>query len=178
MRRLLSLPLLALVLTLNTLTPLAAAQETPVTAGQPTAPDLGFAADMSFWIESGLAYRNPGDTLTPYLRVGLRALKPLNETVAVYSALSTDGGLGVTLDAGAWYSFLPNADDLFGVRAYAGAGLSTVAGSFGLVLSAAVSYDLSPQTALVLVYTHRPLVLPEWGQTFDVSVGVSYALSP
>ena len=173
MRRLLSLLVL-----LGTLTPLATAQATFDFQAQPLAPDLGFATDMSFWLESGLEYRAPDDPLTPYLRVGLRALKPLTETVAIYSALATDGGLGLTLDAGVWYSFLPDTDDLFGVRAYAGAGLSTVNGAFGLALSAATSYDLSPQTSLVLVYTHRPLLFPERGQAFDVSLGIAYALTP
>ena len=85
---------------------------------------------------------------------------------------SSDGDL--LLDVGAWYSFLPGADDVFGFRSYAGTGLSYVAGSFGVALSAALSYELSTQTSLVVVYTHRPLFFPEISQAFDVSLGVAF----
>lgn len=124
----------------------------------------------SLWFESGLAYRTGDDGLTPHLRVGVRGVQPLTDTTAIYAAFALDGDL--LLDIGGWYSFLPGADDLFGFRSYAGTGLTYVAGSFGVALSAAVSYEVSAQTALIVVYTHRPLLAPERGQAFDVSFGV------
>ena len=126
----------------------------------------------SLWFESGVAYRRPeGETeLTPRLRFGVRGVQPLNDTTALYAAFAVDGQL--LLDLGGWYSFLPGADDVFGFRSYAGTGLTYAAGKFGVALSAAVSYELSTETSLLLVYTHRPLLLPELGQAFDVSVGV------
>lgn len=124
----------------------------------------------SLWFESGVAYRSGEDGLTPRLRFGVRGVQPLSDTTAVYAAFAVDGQL--LLDIGGWYSFLPGADDLFGFRSYAGTGLTYTAGSFGAALSAAVSYELSTETALIAVYTHRPLFLPELGQAFDVSVGV------
>ena len=125
------------------------------------------------WLESGLGYR-PGieEDLVPHLRIGFRGIQPLTDTAAIYAAFAVDGDL--TLDMGGWFSFLPGPDDVFGFRSYAGTGLSFVAGSFGIALSAALSYELSADTALILVYTHRPLFFPERGQAFDVSLGVSF----
>lgn len=126
----------------------------------------------SLWFESGVAYRRPeGEAeLTPRLRFGVRGVQPLDDSTALYAAFAVDGQL--LLDLGGWYSFLPDADDLFGFRSYAGTGLTYAAGKFGIALSAAVSYELSTETSLLLVYTHRPLLVPELGQAFDVSVGV------
>ncbi len=125
----------------------------------------------SLWLESGLAYRG-GETarLTPHLRVGVRGVRPLGDTTALYAAFAIDGDL--LLDLGGWYSFLPQADDLFGFRSYAGTGLSYAAGSLGVALSGAVVYEFSPRTAFLVVYTHRPLFYPAPGQAFDLSVGV------
>ena len=142
----------------------------PAAFAQTASPDA--PAPPSVWLESGLAYRPGADGLTPHLRVGLRGLQPLTETVGLYGAFAVDGDL--MLDLGGWYSFLPGADDVFGFRSYAGTGLSYVAGSFGVALSAAVSYELSPQTSFVLVYTHRPLFFPEIRQAYDVSLGVAF----
>jgi len=124
----------------------------------------------SLWFESGLSYRAGETELTPHLRFGVRGVQPLGDTTALYAAFAVDGDL--LLDLGGWYSFLPGADDLFGFRSYAGTGLTYAAGGFGVALSAAVSYELSPETAVLAVYTHRPLFLPESGQAFDVSLGV------
>ena len=138
----------------------------------------------TLWLETGLSYK-PGLTgLEARPRVGLRGLQPLTDTVALYAALGADTNLAFAvgtdlafvLDVGGWYSFLPGADDLFGFRSYAGTGLSYVSGSFGLALSAALSYELSTQTGLVVVYTHRPLFFPELTQAFDLSLGVSFTL--
>ena len=135
-------------------------------------PSASVSAPPSVWLESGLAYRPGEDALTPHLRVGLRGLQPLTDTISLYGAFAVDGDL--TLDLGAWYSFLPGADDAFGFRSYAGTGLSYVAGSFGVALSAALSYELSTRTSLVVVYTHRPLFFPDVSQAFDVSLGVAF----
>lgn len=166
--------LLTAALLLGALAPPAGAQ---VSAPEPDTAALPPLLP-SLWFETGVAYR-PADadtstgadaTVTPRLRVGVRGVQPLSETTALYAAFALDGD--PFLDLGGWYSFLPGADDLFGVRSYAGTGLSYAAGSFGVSLSAALSYELSPRTSLLLVYTHRPLFLPELGQAFDVSVGV------
>ena len=165
--------LLTAALLLGALAAPAGAQASP-----PPAADAATLPPLlpSLWFETGVAYRSAAtdtgaDTgVTPRLRVGVRGVQPLGETTALYAAFALDGDL--LLDLGGWYSFLSGADDLFGVRSYAGTGLSYAAGSFGLSLSAALSYELSPRTSLLLVYTYRPLLLPELGQAFDVSVGV------
>lgn len=157
----------ALVLLLGLLAPTAFAQ-TPSARTSPTQ-----LPPPSVWLESGLAYRPGDDALTPHLRIGLRGLQPLTDTASLYGAFAVDGDL--TLDLGGWYSFLPGADDVFGFRSYAGTGLSYVAGSFGVALSAALSFELSTQTSLVVVYTHRPLFFPEISQAFDVSLGVAFS---
>ncbi len=149
--------------------PTAPVPTPPKQSQRPTKAAGSLTQQPSLWFESGLAYRFGDGDLVPHLRVGFRGVQPLSDTVALYGAFAIDGDL--ILDLGGWYSFLPDGDDLFGFRSYAGTGLSYVAGSFGLALSAAVTYDLSPQTALLLVYTHRPLFLPELGQAFDLSVG-------
>ena len=143
---------------------------TLTTAAQPE-PPVG-STPPSLWFESGLAYRAGADDagLIPHLRVGIRGVQPLGDTTAVYAAFAVDGDL--LLDLGGWYSFLPGADDLFGFRSYAGTGLSYAAGSLGVAFSGAVSYELSPQTAVLVVYTHRPLFTPGLGQAFDVSIGI------
>ncbi len=138
---------------------------------RPAAPELE-PMSPTLWFESGLGYRPSDEGLLPHLRIGFRGIQPLTDTAALYAAFALDGDL--TLDMGGWYSFLPGADDLFGFRSYAGTGLSYAAGSFGVALSAALSYELSTETSVILVYTHRPLFFPELGQAFDVSVGVSF----
>lgn len=159
--------------TLGVLTGSAQAQQSQAEAQPKARPETQVESILpSLWFESGVAYRRlEGEAeLTPRLRFGVRGVQPLNDTTALYAAFAVDGQL--LLDLGGWYSFLPGADDLFGFRSYAGTGLSYTAGSFGVALSAAVSYELSAETSLLLVYTHRPLFLPELGQAFDVSVGV------
>ncbi len=158
--------------------PAQAQVTTKMTQTQPpqTAKDIGPTEDNrapTLWLESGLGYR-PGteEALVPHLRIGFRGIQPLTDTAAVYAAFAVDGDL--TLDMGGWFSFLPGEGDVFGFRSYAGTGLSFVAGSFGIALSAALSYELSADTSLILVYTHRPLFFPERGQSFDVSLGVSF----
>jgi hypothetical protein len=132
----------------------------------------------SLWLEAGVAYAADAETagLGPRLRFGVRGVQPLTGTSAIYAAFSLREGL--LLDMGGWFSFLPGPDDLFGFRSFIGTGVSFAEGSFGVALSAAVSYELAADTALVLVYTHRPLLLPELGQAFDVSVGVQLSAPP
>ena len=148
--------------------------QTPVQKTEPkqVAPAAKPVQAPSLWFESGLGYRPSDEGLLPHLRIGFRGIQPLTDTAAIYAAFAVDGNL--TLDMGGWYSFLPGPDDVFGFRSYAGTGLSFVAGSFGIALSAALSYELSPETSLILVYTHRPLLFPKLAQAFDVSLGVSF----
>lgn len=108
------------------------------------------------------------------MRFGVRGVQPLSETTGIYAAFGLRNN--VTLDLGGWFSFLPGPDDLFGFRSFAGAGLSYAEGSLGLAFSAAVTYEVSSSAALALVYTHRPLFVPELGQAFDVSLGVRFDL--
>lgn len=146
---------------------------------QPTSPEGAEAASPvrpppSVWLEAGLAYHRGETDLEPGVRFGVRGVQPLSETTGIYAAFGLRGGL--TLDVGGWFNFLPGPQDLFGFRSFAGAGLAYAEGSFGLALSAAVAYEVSPSAALTLVYTHRPLFLPELGQAFDVSLGVRLGL--
>lgn len=133
------------------------------------------ASAQSLWLEAGLAYdETETEGYETLARVGVRGVQPLGETAGIYAAFSLRRSL--LLDLGGWFSFLPDEDDLFGFRSYAGTGLTYAGGAFGVALSAALTYELSPQTALALVYTHRPLFLPELAQDFDISVGVQVNL--
>ena len=134
---------------------------------------------QSVWLESGLGYseRALGEDdseYTPYLKLGLRGVLPVSERVGLFLAPYWLGGAG--LDAGAWFTFPTNLDDLEGFQSYAGAGLSFAPAGFGLALSAAVSYELQRNLDLTLSYTHRPLLRPRLSQTFNVSVGLAIRL--
>ena len=157
-------------------TPNTTSNKAPKPRAQPQTKAIGPTEDSRaplLWLESGLGYRpSTEEALVPHLRIGFRGIQPLTDTAAIYAAFAVDGNL--TLDMGGWFSFLPGEGDVFGFRSYAGTGLSFVAGSFGLALSAALSYELSADTSLLLVYTHRPLFFPERDQAFDVSLGVSF----
>ena len=128
------------------------------------------------WLEPALAYRERVDgSYAPRFKIGLRGVWELNDTVGLYTALAYRDALLV--DAGAWFSFPLQRDDPFGFRAYAGIGLSyATSGDAGLALNAAISYALTPGLDLALVYTHRPIVLPEWAQAFDIALGLRIAL--
>lgn len=132
-----------------------------------------FSWGQSLWLETGLAYRETTpQTFTSGLKVGLRGVIDLNDTVGLYLAPYYLAGLG--LDGGVWLSFPVGLNDVAGFTSYLGAGLSLVHGDFGLALSGAVGYELSRNTELVLIYTHRPIFLPDLSQTFDVSLGLKF----
>jgi hypothetical protein len=156
----------------------AAVQATPAPAEAPSSAPAELASPPlpppSVWLEAGLAYRSTetelATELAPAPRFGVRGVQPLSETAGFYGAFGLQDALA--LDVGGWFTFLPGPEDLFGFRSFAGAGLTYAAGSFGFALSAAVAYEVAPGTALTFVYTHRPLLLPALGQSFDLSFGV------
>lgn len=152
----------------------AAAQGTPAAADTPAERVTPLPPPPSVWLEAGLGYRPTETGLAPAPRFGVRGVQPLSETTGFYGAFSLPDA--PTLDLGGWFSFLPGPEDLFGFRSFAGAGLTYAAGSFGFALSAAVAYEVAPGTALTFVYTHRPLLLPALGQSFDLSLGVRFDL--
>ncbi|MEM6431151.1 MAG: hypothetical protein AAF708_18080 [Deinococcota bacterium] len=138
---------------------------------------------QSLWLESGLAYRETETgSYEPLLKLGLRGFLSLSEPLSLYAALAWRDGL--VADAGVWYAFDPNLQDPFGFQTYGGAGLTFVSGdsasgnedSFGLALSVAASYAIDETFGLAITYTHRPLLLPELSQAFDVSLGITLSL--
>jgi hypothetical protein len=133
------------------------------------------ASAQSLTIETGLGYVGQGNNqYLDYFKVGAKGLFPVSEGVELYVAPYWMGGFGI--DAGASFRLPLTIQDLEGFRSYVGTGLSIIQGRFGFALSAAVSYDLSDRTAVVLSYTHRPLLSPTLSQAFDVSFGVSIDL--
>lgn len=134
---------------------------------------------QSVWLETGLGYAERAlseDTseYTPYLKLGLRGVFPVSERVGLYVAPFWLGGVGI--DAGAWFTFPTDLNDLEGFRAYAGTGLSLAPEGFGLALSAGLAYELNRNLDLTVSYTHRPLLRPKLSQTFDFSVGLALRL--
>ena len=128
------------------------------------------------WFEGGLGYDEDKETNTYDLafKGGVRGTYPLREELLSSSGLYAAAAWrdGVLLDAGGWFTFLPEENELYGFEAHLGAGLTYAVDSFGVALSAGLSYDLTQGVALSLVYTHRPLLLPELKQAFDLSAGV------
>ena len=132
-----------------------------------------FGMGQSLWLEGGLAYRETlPEGYSSGFKVGLRGVYDLTDTVGLYVAPYYLAGLGV--DGGVWFSFPVGLNDVIGFTSYLGAGLTLVHGNFGFALSGAVGYELSRDLELVLVYTHRPLLLPRLSQTFDVSLGLKF----
>ena len=130
---------------------------------------------QSVTIETGLGYIEQANSqYLDYFKVGAKAMFPVSETVDLYLSPYWLGGFNV--DAGAWFRLPITIEDLEGFRSYIGTGLSLTQARFGFALSAAISYDLSDQTALMLTYTHRPLITSGLSQVFDVSLGISFKL--
>jgi hypothetical protein len=129
---------------------------------------------QSLTIETGLGYVEQSSGYIDYLKLGTRVMFPVSEAVDLYVAPYWLGGFNV--DAGVWFRLPLTIQDLEGFRSYVGTGLSLTQARFGFALSAALSYDLSDNTALMLTYTHRPLITPGLSQAFDVSLGINFKL--
>ena len=138
------------------------------------------AFGQSVWLEGGLGYDENKETGTYDLSVkgGLRGTYPLIDAPLSRSGLYAAAAWrnGILVDAGGWFTFLPEEGALYGFEAHLGAGLTYAVDSFGVALSAGLSYDITQGIALSFVYTHRPLVLPELSQAFDLSAGVKIDL--
>ena len=138
------------------------------------------ATAQSLWLEGGLGYNETsladgaGVTFESSFKAGFRVIAPLNSRAGLYLNPYWFKGLGV--DAGGWFSFPSGSEDLFGFRSYLGLGLTFVQAQFGLALSGALSYEVARDTEVVPIYTHRPLVLPEFAQAFDISLGLKFDL--
>jgi hypothetical protein len=134
------------------------------------------ASAQSLTLETGLGYIGQGNNqYLDYLKLGTRVMLPVSESTDIYLAPYWMGGFGV--DAGAWFRLPLTIQDLEGFRSYIGTGLSLTQARFGFALSAAISYELAENTALMLTYTHRPLIAPELSQAFDISFGLNIALN-
>ncbi len=135
---------------------------------------------QSVWLEGGLGYDENKETNTYDLsfKGGVRGTYPLTGAPLSRSGLYAAAAWrdGILLDAGGWFTFLPEESELYGLEAHLGAGLTYAVDSFGVALSAGLSYDLTQGLALSFVYTHRPLFLPELKQAFDLSAGVKINL--
>jgi hypothetical protein len=146
---------------------------------------LSFSYGQSIWIETGLGYleqlpenpdsnERPDQTYDSGFKFGARFVLPVSNTMGLYLAPYLQSGFSV--DAGAWFTLPLTIQDVEGFRSYIGTGLTVTGGRFGFALSGALSYDLSSDVALALVYTHRPLLTPQLSQAFDVSVGLRFDL--
>ena len=139
---------------------------------------------QSLWLESGLGYVETeaavegATSYQPNFKLGLRLLLPVSENNSLYVAPHYLAGLGV--DTGLWINFDSTLEDIDGLESYAGFGATLSrakdAVSLGLALSAGLSYELTQDTALTFVYTHRPLLVPEFAQSFDLSFGLAFDL--
>ena len=137
------------------------------------------AAAQSVSLETGLGYVEDRDAAAQQaqafdanFKVGVRVAVPLSRTVGLYAHPFLLDGVG--LDAGTWFSFPVTPDDVPGLRSYLGAGVTFVRTGSGLALSAGLGYEVARNTEVVLIYTHRPLILPELSQVFDVSLGLKF----
>jgi hypothetical protein len=145
---------------------------------------LSFSYGQSLWIETGLGYleqidrdnpdERPDQTYDSGFKFGARFVVAVSDVTGLYLAPFLQNGFNV--DAGVWFTLPLTIQDVEGVRSYVGTGLTLTGGRFGLALSGAISYDLSNDVALALVYTHRPLFTPRLSQAFDISVGVRFDL--
>jgi hypothetical protein len=143
---------------------------------------LCVAQGQSLWIETGLGYLEQlppeGRAQQIYdsgFKVGARVIFPVSDRVGIYLAPFWQNGFNV--DAGAWFTLPLNIQDVEGFTSYVGTGLTVVTGGrFGFALSGALSYELSNDVALALIYTHRPLLTPRLSQAFDISVGLRFNL--
>ena len=138
------------------------------------------------WLEPGIAYREDGmGNYEPVFRGGVKGFYPLQEDLSLYGSFAWRSG--VLVDAGVWYAFDPNFTDPVGFQTYGGAGVTVVGGEvgdigqdetrFGLALSIAAQYAISDTFGVALTYTHRPLLLPNLAQTFDISLGLTIDLN-
>ena len=138
------------------------------------------ALSQSLWLEGGLGYdENKGTNTYDFSpKGGVRGTYPLLDAPLSRSGLYAAAAWrdGVLVDAGGWFTFLPEESALYGFEAHLGTGLTYVEGSFGVALSAGLSYDITQGLALSFIYTHRPLLLPELKQAFDLSAGVKIDL--
>jgi hypothetical protein len=146
---------------------------------------LSLAYGQSLWVETGLGWleRLPsggGRGQQEYdsgLKVGARVIFPVSERAGVYLAPYLNRGFNA--DVGAWFTLPLTIQDVEGFTSYLGTGLAITTAEefrFGFALSGALTYDLSNDVALALVYTHRPLFTPRLSQGFDVSVGLKFDL--
>jgi hypothetical protein len=146
---------------------------------------FNFSLGQSLWVEVGGGWleqlSDNGEQASQIydggIKFGARAVLPVAERAGLYVAPYYLRGLNV--DAGAWFTLPLDIQDVEGFSSYLGAGLAFTTAEqfrFGFALSGALSYDLSDDIALALIYTHRPLLTPQLSQGFDVSVGLKVDL--
>ena len=143
---------------------------------------LSAASAQSLWLEGGLAYDEiPSEATAEFasgFEIGLRAIAPLTRRVGIYARPFWFGGAGeaagLGVDGGVWLSLPNDPEDLVGFSSYLGAGLTLVRAKYGFALSGALSYELSRDREVVLIYTHRPVVSPEFSQTFDIALALKF----
>jgi len=137
---------------------------------------------QSVWFEVGWAYDETAELeFASGAKLGVRGVYPLNRSLGLYLSPYLITGLGGPdlvggVDAGIWYDFRSTPQDLEGFRGYAGVGLSIIRAQFGAVISGAFSYEVARNTELALIFNYRPLIIPDFSQAFDISLGVRYDL--
>ena len=129
---------------------------------------------QSLWLETGIGYHQQNDDYPANFKAGVRITYPITETLSIFIAPSIQQGL--TIDAGTWFSFEAGSDDIPRLQSHLGTGLTFSNGNIGLALSGALSYQANDNLELAIIYTHRPLVLPELSQAFDLSLALKINL--
>jgi hypothetical protein len=147
---------------------------------------FSFSYGQSLWLEMGGGWLEqlPGNgeranqVYDSGIKFGARAVFPVTERAGIY--IAPYYLLGFNVDAGAWFTLPLTIQDVEGFTSYIGTGLAITTARqfrFGFALSGALSYDLSNDVALALIYTHRPLLTPQLSQGFDISVGLRFDLN-
>jgi hypothetical protein len=140
------------------------------------------ARGQSLWLETGLGWLErlddpPKQVYDSGFKIGARVIFPVSEKAGIYLAPYLLRGFNV--DAGAWFTLPLTIQDVEGFKSYIGTGLAITTGErfrFGFALSGALSYDLSNDVAIALIYTHRPLLTPTLSQGFDIALGLRFNL--
>ena len=134
---------------------------------------------QSVWFEVGWTYdETMGLEFESGAKIGLRGVYPLNRSLGLYLSpyVITGSDIAGGVDTGVWYDFRTTPQDLEGFRSYAGVGLTIIKAQFGAVISGAFSYEIARNTELAFTFSYRPLIIPDFSQAFDVSLGVRYTL--
>jgi len=145
-------------------------------------------------VEAGLAYSellqesSSSQQFEPYGKFSATLTLPVAEGLSIYLNPYWQGAFAT--DLGIWIDFPGKIQDLEGLNSFMAVGLSylplantrvlddvvlsSYESAFGFALVAGVSIDLNDDLAATVSYTHHPIIIPSFGQAFDISLGLRY----